>query len=203
MVIVDAIIEEVVQPIKYATKTPTKELLRAVEPNATWLTATNDDLDEMLKTVNNEINQQEVKCDFCNITFQYINEIEDHIGNIHINVMCDTCSAGLNTLKYLEAHKKDKHSGSVQEPVQEIPTCDMCGVMLYSDQQIAEHIATHGDRYRNSNTEISKDSDEGPYICAECAQSFTSKDATEEHMKIDHCDSNMSNSTNVVFLKPA
>ena len=201
--IVDDIIEEVVQPLNDTTKTPTKEVLQDVQPNAAWLTDTNDDLDEMLKTDNNEINQQEVKCEVCNITFQYVNEIKDHIGKIHIKVICDTCSEGLNTLKYLEAHKKEKHTDSGQEPVQEIPTCDMCGVMLYSDQHIAEHIATHGDRYRNSNKEISKDPDEGPYICAECAQPFTSKDATEEHMKSEHSDPNMSTSTNVVFLKPS
>ena len=200
--IVDEIIKEVVQPLKDTTNTPTKEVLQDVEPNVVWLTATNDDLDEMLKTVNYEINQHEVKCEVCNITFRYINEMEDHIGNIHIKVVCDTCSEGLSTLKYLEAHKKEKHTDSDQEPVQEIPTCDMCGIMLYSDQQISEHITRHGDRYRNSNKEISKDYDEGPYICAECGRPFTSKDATEEHMRNEHSDPTMSISTNVVFLKP-
>ena len=210
--IVDEILGEIVQP-------STKEVLQDVVPNAIWLSATNEDLDEMLNAVNDELNNDDVKCEVCNITFQQIEQAEDHIGKIHIKVICDACSEELNTITNLENHKKANHSDTAQEPVQEIPTCDMCGIMLYSDQQIEEHIATHGEifRKRKSNGYVTQkekgnsiklieenrnNSDEGPYICAECGNPYTSIEATEEHMKRAHADPTKSHSTNVVFLKP-
>ena len=108
--IVDEILGEVLEP-------STNDVLQDVEPNAVWLSATNEDLDEMLKAVNDEMKKDEVKCEVCNITFQHVDQVEDHIGNVHIKVICDACSEELNTIKNLEAHKKAKHSDTVQEPV--------------------------------------------------------------------------------------
>ena len=62
--------------------------------------------------------------------------MEEHVGLIHIKVTCEFCNEEYSTIEQLEKHKIEKHSNSGAEPVQEIPTCDLCGILLYSDQQI-------------------------------------------------------------------
>ena len=159
-----------------------------VIPSVEWLTTTNEDLDEMLKMVNADLDKEENKCDICDITYNSGVEMAEHISNKHIKVTCDSCSEEFNMIKTLEDHKKLKHSNSNQEPIQEIPICDLCGIMLHSDQQIEEHVISHT---------------EGPYICSECAKPFKSVVETEEHMKNVHSDPSQTTTSNVVFLKPA
>ena len=159
-----------------------------VIPTVEWLTTTNEDLDEMLKMANAELEKEGNKCDICNITFNSGVDMAEHISNKHIKVTCDSCSEEFNMIKILEDHKKEKHSNLNQEPIQEIPVCDLCGIMLHTDQQIEEHVMSHTD---------------GPYICSECAKPFKSVVDTEEHMRSAHSDPSQTATTNVVFLKPA
>ena len=89
--------------------------------------------------------------------------------------------------------------------------------MSHSDQHISEHIRSHGERFHNSIREERSDgeidlekiaeedvddSEEGPYICAECGKPFNTKEDTEQHMRCEHSDPTLPSSSAVVFLKP-
>ena len=172
-----------------------------VGPTQDWLTATNEDLDNMLRKVNEEIDKVKFKCEVCDTELESTIEMEEHIGKVHIRVTCDFCSEEFSTMKHLELHKKEKHSNARTEPVQEIPTCDLCGIMLYSDQHITEHISSHGGNTSTQDKSAESEAD-GPYQCSECGKLFNSMIVTEEHIKITHSDQSKYVSTNVIFLKP-
>ena len=127
--------------------------------------------------VNLEIKNKKTKCDVCDRYLETTNKMEEHIVKVRIKVICDYCSENFSTIKHLESHKRKKHTNTGSEPVQDIPTCDLCGIMVHSDQQITEHITLHGGN--KSTTEA-----DGPYQCSECAKLLSSIDATEEHIRM-------------------
>ena len=116
-------------------------------------------------------------CTICTREFSGLNSLKKHVP-IHtrrVQHKCDVCGYVFGKKEYLLDHMR-KHTGEIS------PVCQVCGQTFNKSLKLKEHQKLH----RNTALDGSAHSDNNPFRCHLCRDTFLTADLLREHLRSKH-----------------
>ena len=141
----------------------------------------------------------DLTCELCDKTFVSTERLNLHKKRVHSgeNIKCELCEMTFSSKSVLNIHKKI-HYQEISSPTEKQYKCESCKKSFKLKKNLSIHMAAHLGKFKcemcdkNYGTKeylvkhMLRHSNENPFKCRVCYQSFNSRKGREDHEKSHH-----------------